>query len=131
MEEGAELLFGGNIKDYLPVARKYVDEKAIPQIRELIAMYDPDIMWFDTPHKLPQEECIRIVEATREASPDIIINGRAISGFDRYDYYNTAIVLTSSAIMEIVTGKVFRLRTILTPTMKTIRSTNRLLSLFV
>ena len=53
-------------------------------------MYDPDIMWFDTPHKLSQEECIRIVEATREASPDIIINGRAISGFDRYDYYNTA-----------------------------------------
>lgn len=32
----------------------------------------------------------RVVEATREASPDIIINGRAISGFDRYDYYNTA-----------------------------------------
>lgn len=92
---GGDKLLGGRDwwetrKDYLPVARKYVDEKAIPQIRELIAMYDPDIMWFDTPHKLPQEECIRIVEATREASPDIIINGRAISGFDRYDYYNTA-----------------------------------------
>ena len=36
------------------------------------------------------EECIRIVKATREASPGIIINGRAISGFDRYDYYNTS-----------------------------------------
>lgn len=60
---GGDKLLGGRDwwetrKDYLPVARKYVDEKAIPQIRELIAMYDPDIMWFDTPHKLPQEECI-------------------------------------------------------------------------
>lgn len=104
---------------------------AIPQIRELIAMYDPDIMWFDTPHKLPQEECIRIVEATREASPDIIINGRAISGFDRYDYYNTADCPYEFSHYGDSYWEVFRLRTILTPTMKTIRSTNRLLSLFV
>lgn len=92
---GGDKLLGGRDwwntrKDYLPIARKYVNEKAIPQIFELIKTYNPDIMWFDTPHKLPQEECIRIVEATRQASPDIIINGRAISGFDRYDYYNTA-----------------------------------------
>lgn len=91
---GGDKLLGGRNwwetrKEFLPIARKYVDEKAIPQVKELIANYDPDIMWFDTPHKLPQEECIRIVKATREASPDIIINGRAISGFDRYDYYNT------------------------------------------
>lgn len=91
---GGDKLLGGREwwntrKDFLPTARKYVDEKAIPQIKELIANYDPDIMWFDTPHKLPQEECVRIVKATREASPDIVINGRAISGFDRYDYYNT------------------------------------------
>jgi alpha-L-fucosidase len=92
---GGDKLLGGRNwwetrKEFLPVARKYVDEKAIPQIRELIANYDPDIMWYDTPHKLPVEECIRIVKTTREASPGIIINGRAISGFDRYDYYNTS-----------------------------------------
>ena len=92
---GGDKLLGGrewwnSRKDFLPGARKNVDEQAILQIKELIANYDPDIMWFDTPHKLPQEECVRIVKATREAAPDIVINGRAISGFDRYDYYNTS-----------------------------------------
>ena len=41
--------------------RRYVDGKAIPQLRELIAKYDPDILWFDTPHKLPPEENLRIL----------------------------------------------------------------------
>lgn len=90
---GDKLLWGRNWWEnnplYLPIAKRYVDEKAIPQILELIRNYDPDIMWYDTPHKLPQEENIRIVKITREASPDIIINGRAIQDFDRYDYYNT------------------------------------------
>lgn len=90
---GDKLLWGRNWWEnnplYLPIAKRYVDEKAIPQILELIKNYNPDIMWFDTPHKLPQEENIRIVKATREASPNIIINGRAIQGFDSYDYYNT------------------------------------------
>jgi alpha-L-fucosidase len=36
--------------DFLPRAQRYVNEKSIPQIRELIAMYRPDILWFDTPH---------------------------------------------------------------------------------
>ena len=39
--------------DLLEKARRYVDRKAIPQVRELIAMYHPDILWFDTPQKLP------------------------------------------------------------------------------
>lgn len=91
---GGDKLLGGRNwwetrKEFIPIARKYVDEKALPQIKELIDNYDPDIMWFDTPHKLPQEECIRIVKFTRDAKPDIIINGRAIAGFDFYDYYNT------------------------------------------
>lgn len=91
---GGDKLLGGRNwwetrKEFIPIARKYVDEKALPQIKELIDNYDPDIMWFDTPHKLPQEECIRIVKFTRDAKPDIIINGRAIAGFDCYDYYNT------------------------------------------
>ncbi|HEX2717361.1 MAG TPA: alpha-L-fucosidase, partial [Gemmatimonadaceae bacterium] len=59
-------------------ARRYVDRKAIPQIRELIRRYDPDIMWFDTPHKLPPEENLRILRAAREAKPTLVINGRAV-----------------------------------------------------
>ncbi|HKH90222.1 MAG TPA: alpha-L-fucosidase [Gemmatimonadaceae bacterium] len=80
----------------LVTARRYVDRKAIPQIRELIAKYDPDILWFDTPHKLPPEENLRILRAAREAKPDIVINGRGVQPVPggpetRFgDYANTA-----------------------------------------
>ena len=62
----------------LAQVKRYVDRKAIPQIRELIKNYDPDIMWFDTPHKLPPEENLRILRAAREAKPTLVINGRAV-----------------------------------------------------
>jgi len=74
--------------EFLPKARKYVDEKSIPQILELIHNYDPDIMWFDTPHKLPPEENLRILEAVRKAKPGIVVNGRLVGG--QGDYENTA-----------------------------------------
>ena len=61
---------------FLARVRKYVDEKAIPQMQELISDYDPDILWFDTPHKLPPTENLRIFAAVRKASPRVIINGR-------------------------------------------------------
>jgi hypothetical protein len=64
--------------ELLPRIRRYVDEKSIPQVQELIRKYDPDIMWFDTPHKLPPEENLRILRAAREAKPTLVINGRAI-----------------------------------------------------
>lgn len=67
-----------NQPQYLAKARRYVDRKAIPQIVELIKSYDPDIMWFDTPHKLPPEENLRILRAARDAKPDLVINGRGV-----------------------------------------------------
>jgi hypothetical protein len=70
-------------------AAKYVDEKSIPQIRELIAMYHPDIIWFDTSSKTPPELCRRILEATRAAGPEVVINSR-IGGGPFGDYRSTA-----------------------------------------
>ena len=72
-------------------ARRYVDRKAIPQVRELIAQYRPDILWFDTPQKLPVSEQLRVVAAAREADPNIVINGRAARAGNRQfgDYQNT------------------------------------------
>jgi hypothetical protein len=58
--------------------RKYVDTKAIPQVRELIAKYDPDILWFDTPERLPALENLRILRAAREAKPTLVVNGRPV-----------------------------------------------------
>ena len=73
-------------------AKKYVDEKAIPQLQELIAKYHPDIFWFDTPAKLPLSEQLRIVKAVRAADPKVVINGRAARGLGKNfgDYNDTA-----------------------------------------
>lgn len=92
---GDKLLGGANWFDshpeWLPKAQKYVDEKAIPQIKELILKYHPDILWFDTPHKLPLSENIRILKAIRETDPDIVVNGRLVrSATGNFgDYVNT------------------------------------------
>lgn len=90
-------LFGGRDwfdvhPELLPKAVKYVDEKAIPQIRELLVKYHPDILWFDTPHKLPLSENIRILKVIREIDPNVVVNGRLArsSGENFGDYQNTA-----------------------------------------
>jgi alpha-L-fucosidase len=95
---GGDRLLGGRdwwlaMPGYLPNADRYVREKSIPQIQELIRKYDPDILWFDTPHKLPLYQNIRILEAIRQADPQnkIVINGRlARFGTQNFgDYLNT------------------------------------------
>ena len=63
---------------FIARARRYVERKAIPQILELIRNYDPDILWLDTPSKLPPDENLRIIRAAREAKPDLVINGRGV-----------------------------------------------------
>ncbi|HET6995831.1 MAG TPA: alpha-L-fucosidase, partial [Chitinophagaceae bacterium] len=78
--------------DLLTKAKKYVDEKAIPQITELLVKYHPDILWFDTPQKLPLSENIRILKAIRAIDSNVVVNGRLVrfanSNFG--DYKNTA-----------------------------------------
>ncbi|MFA7584542.1 MAG: alpha-L-fucosidase [Proteiniphilum sp.] len=95
---GGDRLVGGSdwwltMPDYLPIADKYVREKSIPQIQELIKRYDPDLMWFDTPHKLPLYQNIRILEAIRKIDPEnkIVVNGRLARFADKNlgDYANT------------------------------------------
>lgn len=79
--------------ELLPKAVKYVDEKAIPQIKELLTTYHPDILWFDTPQKLPLSENIRILQAIRETDPNVVVNGRlarAGNGLNLGDYKNTS-----------------------------------------
>lgn len=78
---------------YLAEADKYVKEKSIPQILELIHNYQPDILWFDTPGKLPLYQNIRILKTIREADPNqqIVVNGR-LARFGKMnlgDYVNT------------------------------------------
>lgn len=56
--------------------KKYVDGKCIPQIKELIIKYDPDIMWFDTATWAPKEETVRMLETARKVGPNLVINSR-------------------------------------------------------
>lgn len=80
-------------KRFLPQAERYVAEKSIPQIQELIRRYDPDILWFDTPAKLPLYLNIRILEAIRSIDPQhrIVVNGRLVrfGSQNMGDYRNT------------------------------------------
>ena len=90
---GDKLLHGGKdwwdtYPEFIPRAKKYVDEKSIPQIRELIETYHPDILWFDTPHKLSPSENRRILAAVRAHGPNVVVNGRLVR--DSGDYKNTA-----------------------------------------
>jgi alpha-L-fucosidase len=77
--------------ELLEKARRYVDQKAIPQILELVKNYHPDILWFDTPGKIPLSENLRIMKAVREAAPNVVINGRLARGLNHSfgDYKNT------------------------------------------
>ncbi len=79
---GDRRLFGAKWWDMNPAfrtrAHNYVETKAIPQVRELIAKYDPDIMWFDTPSKMPPDENIRVLKAAREAKPTLVVNSRIV-----------------------------------------------------
>ncbi|SDC02813.1 Alpha-L-fucosidase [Niabella drilacis] len=94
---GDKNLFGGrdwfdHHPELLPKAVQYVNEKAIPQIKELLTRYHPDILWFDTPHKLPFSENLRILKTIRETDPDVVVNGRLARNTERNygDYLNTA-----------------------------------------
>lgn len=95
---GGDLLLHGGANWFdvepqrLPKAVKYLNEKAIPQIKELISKYHPDILWFDTPHKIPLSENIRILRSIRETDPNVVVNGRLArsSAVMFGDYKNTA-----------------------------------------
>ena len=92
---GDSLLHGANWWESYPAflvnAEKYVNEKSIPQILELIKNYHPDILWFDTPHKLPMYLNLKIVKAIRDADPSIVLNGRLarVGDINLGDYSNT------------------------------------------
>ena len=110
---GDKQLFGGvnwyNVHpELVPRVEKYVYGKAIPQLKELIARYHPDILWFDTPTKLPFFEQAAIVKAVREAAPDVVINGRAArsGSVNLGDYLDTATGRLSCVLRQ-ATGRQF------------------------
>jgi len=74
--------------NWYPNIKKYYDEKAIPQLLELVENYDPDIIWFDTAFWGPTEYNKLCVDAVLDAKPDLIINSRG-AGEYRASYKST------------------------------------------
>jgi alpha-L-fucosidase len=74
--------------DWIARVEKYVDGKAIPQMQELVHKYHPDVIWFDTNSKMPPSLNLRVLQATRAADPNAVINSRCVANLG--DYLSTA-----------------------------------------
>ena len=61
---------------------KYIDEVAVPQVRELLSNYGefPVVLWWDTPRDLTKERADKLVELLK-LKPGIIQNNRLGGGF--------------------------------------------------
>ena len=57
---------------------RYLEEKALPQIEELVKNYEIDLIWFDTPHEMTYERARLFTDLIRKYSPDTLINSRII-----------------------------------------------------
>ena len=56
---------------------KYMREKALPQVKELLTQYGKiDMIWYDTPMKMTKAQSAAFLNLSRELQPDIIVSGR-------------------------------------------------------
>src|SRR5574340_905267 len=79
----------GNNWDFPPNEQKnfakYFEEKAKPQVRELLTQYGPiGLIWFDTPQLITKEQPEDIAALVHKLQPECIVSGRV--GHDAGDY---------------------------------------------
>ncbi|WP_411826811.1 alpha-L-fucosidase [Luteolibacter sp. AS25] len=65
-------------KDFKPDMDKYITEKSLPQVEELMKNYEIDLIWFDTPSEMTTERAKLFSDAVRKHRPDCVINSRII-----------------------------------------------------
>lgn len=58
----------------------YLDAIAVPQTREIITRYQPDVLWWDTPHLMNSERAAKLARLL-ELKPGIIHNNRLGGGY--------------------------------------------------
>ncbi|GAA4846800.1 hypothetical protein GCM10023310_26070 [Paenibacillus vulneris] len=65
---------------------RYLNEKAFPQLKELLTQYgDVAIIWFDCGHKITDEQGQRFVDFVRSLQPNCLVNRRVRrDGFGDY-----------------------------------------------
>lgn len=62
----------------------YIDKIAVPQVRELLTDYGPDVpavIWWDTPSDMNPERAKKIYDTVERLRPDIIMNNRLGGGY--------------------------------------------------
>ncbi len=59
----------------------YLKNVAVPQVREILSRYHPDIIWWDTPVAMTPERVKPFADALAELAPNIISNNRLGKGF--------------------------------------------------
>ena len=63
----------------------YFEKKCLPQVREITTQYGPiEIVWFDTPGKMPKHYVEKLVEVVHKNQPGALVSGRA--GHELGDY---------------------------------------------
>jgi alpha-L-fucosidase len=72
---------------------KYWTEKCLPQVKELIDGYTPDLLWFDswgdrTESQLTKSRLDRLVDLVRTRGQEILINSR-IGPSEQFDFQST------------------------------------------
>ena len=69
-----------------PDLNRYLREKALPQVRELLTRYGPvGSVWFDTPQDLSPEQSGAFADLVHELQPDCLVNSRVGNGFEDYE----------------------------------------------
>ena len=77
--------YGKAKSEVKPDLNRYIQRKALPQVRELLTNYGKiDLLWYDTPFDLSKEQSQLFVDVVRELQPDCLINGRV--GYNLGDY---------------------------------------------
>ncbi len=65
--------------------RRYLDEKCIPQLKELLTGYGKiSILWFDTPMDMTEAESGELADIVQTLQPECIISGRIGNGIGDY-----------------------------------------------
>ena len=73
--------------DFGPLTKRkpdiYFNQKSLPQVKELVARYQPALLWFDVPD-LTRERSQEFLKAIRRSVPDCIVNDRIGNGLGDY-----------------------------------------------
>jgi len=75
--------------DFEPDMDRYLAEKALPQVDELLKNYPIDLLWFDTPKGMTFERTVQLRDTIRKHRPDCLINSRILTwGIGRIEQEN-------------------------------------------